>query len=88
MLDFLAVSYTLGFGAAQRGNYQESNQTFQVLIDDTVLGTLTPSGTDYAVYTTDTFQVRAGTHTLTFRGLNPDGGDNTALIDQVFLELG
>ncbi len=78
---------TLGFSAAQRGNYQESSQTFQVLIDATVVGTFTPSGIDYAVYTTDSFHVTAGAHTITFLGLNPDGGDNTALIDQVFLEL-
>jgi acetyl esterase/lipase len=86
VLDFLSVSNTLGFGAAQPPNYQESSQMFQVLIDDTVVGTFTPSGTDHAVYTTDKFQVTTATHTLTLRGLNPDGGDNTALIDQVFLE--
>jgi hypothetical protein len=32
------------------------------------------------------FAVGAGVHTITLQGLNPLGGDNTALIDQVFLE--
>jgi N-acetylneuraminic acid mutarotase len=85
VVNFLAGSYTIGFSAAQRGNYQDSSQTFQVLIDGTVVGTFTPTGTAYAVYTA-TFQVTAGAHTLTFVGLDPDGGDNTAFLDQVFLE--
>ncbi len=80
-----AGTYTLNFDAAQRGNYQSSFQTFQVQVDGTVVGTFTPTGTSYAPYTTDAFTVTAGTHAITFVGLNPNGGDNTAFVDQVQL---
>jgi acetyl esterase/lipase len=86
VLDFLSVSSTLGFSAAQPPNYQESSQMFQVLIDDTVVGTFTPSGTDYAVLALD-LTVTSAQRASSFRGLNPDAGDNAALIEQVFLEL-
>jgi len=42
-----------------------------------------PGGTSYALYTTNAFTVTAGTHTVEFVGLDPNGGDNTAFIDEV-----
>jgi hypothetical protein len=80
---FAAGSYTLSFSAAQRGNNGPSSQTLQVLIDGSVVGTITPGGTGYAIYSTSSFAVTAGAHTIKFLGLNPNGGDNTAFIDQV-----
>jgi hypothetical protein len=80
---FVAGTYTLSFLAAQRGNYQASSQTFQVLVDGAVVGIFTPAGTDYVAYSTNTFTVGAGAHTLRFVGLDPDGLDNTAFLDQV-----
>jgi uncharacterized repeat protein (TIGR01451 family) len=77
--------YTLSFSAAQRAMYQSSSQTFQVSIDGVVVSTFTPSGSAYATLTTGIFTVTAGVHTIAFVGLNPNGGDNTALIDQVSL---
>src|SRR5262249_28584268 len=65
---------------------QPSTQTIEVEVDGTVVGTITPSGTNYGVYGTNTFTVTAGTHTVTFIGLNPSGGDNTALIDEVSIQ--
>ena len=50
-----------------------------------MVGTFKPTGTSYAPYTTNAFTVTAGTHTITFVGLNPNGGDNTAFVDQVQL---
>ena len=50
-----AGSYVLSFYAAQRGNYQASQQDFQVLVDGVVVGTFTPSGTSYQTYTTAAF---------------------------------
>ena len=44
---------------------------------------LQPAGTSYSTLTTGPFTVTGGPHTLTFVGLNPNGGDNTALIDGV-----
>jgi hypothetical protein len=81
--NWAAGSYVVTFDAAQRGNHQTSHQNFEVLIDGKVVGTFTPSGTAYQSYSTPAFTVTAGTHTLTFQGLNSAGGDNTAFIDAV-----
>src|SRR5262249_15436539 len=60
-----AGTYTLSFLAAQRpGN----SQTFQVLVDGTVVGTFQPAGPSYQSYATDSFTVAAGSHTLAFVG--------------------
>jgi hypothetical protein len=58
-----------------------------VQIDGSVVGTFTPSGTNYSAYTTASFTVTAGLHTIRFVGLNPNGGDNTALIDFVHFDV-
>jgi hypothetical protein len=76
-------SYVLTFGAAQRANHGISNQNISVLIDGIVVSTFTPSSTSYQSYSTVAFTVAAGTHTITFQGLNGAGGDNTALMDHV-----
>ncbi len=83
--DWAAGSYVLSFEAAQRGNYQASRQDFNVLIDGSVVGTFTPSGTSYQSYSTAAFTVTAGSHTIAFQGLDSAGGDNTAFVDQVTL---
>jgi hypothetical protein len=75
----------LTFSAAQRGNFQASSQNVRVLVDGAVVGTFTPAGTAYSTLTTGNFTVAAGAHTIQFLGLNPNGGDNTALIDNVQL---
>jgi hypothetical protein len=79
-----AGSYVLTFDAAQRENYQASQENFNVLIDGSVVGTFTPSGTSYQSYSTTAFTVvTAGAHTITFQGLDSAGGDNTAFLDAV-----
>ncbi len=78
-----AGSYVLTFDAAQRENYQASQQNLNVLIDGSVVGTFTPSSTSYQSYSTAVFTVTAGTHTITFQGLDSAGGDNTAFLDAV-----
>jgi cell surface hyaluronidase len=82
-----AGTYSLGFSAAQRANFQYSSQTVQVQVDGTAVGTFTPGSASYTAYTTARFTVKAGSHTIRFVGLDPDGPDkdNTAFIDQVFL---
>ena len=82
-LDFeVPGSYVVSFQAAQRGNYQVGgNQTIEVLLDGTVVGTITPSGTSYATYSTEPFAVTAGDHTLTFEGTN--SGESTAFLDGI-----
>jgi parallel beta-helix repeat protein len=78
-----AGTYQISFSAAQRANVQASRQDFRVLVDGNVVGTFTPSGTSYQTYTTAPFTVTAGSHTVTFQGLDSAGGDNTAFIDAV-----
>ena len=78
-----AGSYVLTFDAAQRGNFGVSQQNLDVLIDGSVVGTFKPSSTSYQGYSTASFTVTAGTHTIEFQGLDSAGGDNTAFLDQV-----
>jgi hypothetical protein len=77
--------YSISFSASQRATYQSSSQTFQVLVDGVAMGSFMPSGTAYANFTTSPFTLAAGIHTIAFVGLNPNGGDNTAFVDQVSL---
>jgi hypothetical protein len=78
-----AGSYVISASAAQRGNNGTSNETVEVLVDGTVVGTFTPTSTAYASYATDSFNVTAGSHILTFAGFDPTGSDYTAFLDQV-----
>jgi streptogramin lyase len=75
--------YQLTFGAAQRADVH-SHQDFRVLVDGVLAGTFIPSGTNYSSLTA-TFTVAAGTHKITFQGLDSIGGDNTAFVDNVRL---
>ena len=74
--------YQINFSAAQRGNYGTSNQTIQVLVDGKSVGIITPTSTSYSAYTTLTFNITTGSHTITFQGLN-SSGDNTAFLDSI-----
>src|SRR5262249_34672332 len=78
-----AGTYVVSFYAAQRGNWQASAEDFEVLVDGQVGGTFTPAGTGYQSYTTAAFAASAGSHTITFQGLDTAGGDNTAFIDAI-----
>jgi hypothetical protein len=77
-----AGNYTLSLDAAQRGNFG-GVEDFEVLIDGTVVGTFKPTSTSYQVFTTNTFTVTAGAHTIELLGINTAGGDDTAFIDSV-----
>ena len=80
-----AGSDQLTFGAAQRASNpsQPSREDLEVLLDGNSVGTFQPSSTSYQSYTTAPFTVTAGTHTITFQGLDSVGGDNTAFLDEV-----
>jgi hypothetical protein len=84
---FTAGTYTVSFEAAQRQNVQASSQTFAVTVDGQVVGTFTPTSTNYARYITNAFAVTDGEHTVSFVGLDPDGGDNTAFVDSASIDL-
>ena len=45
-----AGTYQLTFSAAQRANFQASQQDFRVVVDGVVVGTFTPSGTSYTSF--------------------------------------
>jgi hypothetical protein len=71
----LAAGGWLSFEAAQTSG---SNQTIQVLVNGVVVGTFTPSGTDYQRFAVLLPNVGPNT-TVTFQSLDPNGG--TVLID-------
>jgi hypothetical protein len=80
-----AGTYVLDFMAAQRPINNASKQTFNVEVDGTVVGTVQPFSSQFALYTTRPFPVTAGAHTIQFVGTNPQGGDNTAFVDQILI---
>ena len=85
-VDLPAGSYNISFQAAQCAtNAQAQGQQIEVLVDGAAVGLITPVGTGYGLYETSNFSVATGTHTIEFLGTNPQGGDNTALIDLVSL---
>ncbi len=85
-ISFRAGSYQISFYAAQRKGVNKSVQNFQVLIDGNVVGTFTPTSFEYKRYSSGVFTVAAGSHVLTFQGLDSNGGDNTAFIDVVAIK--
>lgn len=83
VVNLAAGTYAIDFAAAQRGNFV-SGQTFQVLVDGVSVGGFNSlRSTAYVDMTTTSFKVTAGSHTITFKGTNLNGGDNTVFIDQV-----
>ena len=75
-------SYQISFQAAQRAG---NHQNFSVVVDGNVVGTFTPTGSSYAAYSTSTFSLTAGIHSIAFQGVDSVGGDNTAFVDKLNL---
>jgi hypothetical protein len=73
--------YTIGFEAALR-NYGAGMNPIIVEVDGVTYGCATPNSTSFQSYRTTAFPITAGTHRITFRGLNP-GGDRTTFLDRV-----
>jgi hypothetical protein len=65
-----------------RGNYGGAND-FEVLVDGVVVGDFLPTVTTYAICTTTSFTVTAGSHNLEFKALDTVGGDNTVFLDAI-----
>jgi uncharacterized repeat protein (TIGR01451 family) len=82
-VNFAAGAYTISFDAAQRGNFP-SNSSIRVLVDGQTVDAITPKSTSYALYTTASFTVTAGSHTIQFVGVG--AGGSTALLDQVSIQ--
>lgn len=80
-IGFAAGNYTFHFYAAQRGNIQSSSQTFELLIDGQSVQQFTPAGTSYQRFSSNAIALTSGSHSISLRGVNPNGGDNTAFVD-------
>jgi serine/threonine protein kinase len=80
-VSFAQGTYRISFLAVQRAD-SSSAQSLWVLIDNTVVGAFTPVGGNYLYYTTPSFTVSPGIHTLQFRGLK-GGAHNTVFVDSV-----
>ena len=78
--------FRLVLAVAQRGSSNNGGQTLEVSVDGRVLGRFIPPNSSYLDVATTTLEVAAGSHTVQIRGINPLGGDNTALIDNLRLE--
>ena len=75
-------TYTFMFSAAQRSG---NTQSFDVIVDATTMGTITPSSTSYSGYSVSIAGLTAGTHTIKFLGKST--ADNTAFIDNVTIGI-
>jgi hypothetical protein len=79
------ITYTVTFFAAQRpGGNQHGGESWNVTIDNNVIGSYNPGAgaTSYVNYTA-TFVASKANHTLAFVGMDLATGDNTVFIDDV-----
>ncbi|MDO9152702.1 MAG: T9SS type A sorting domain-containing protein [Paludibacter sp.] len=75
-------TYTFMFSAAQRSG---NTQSFDVIVDATTMGTITPSSTSYSEYSVSIAGLTAGNHTIKFLGKSTS--DNTAFIDNIIIGI-
>lgn len=84
-----AGRYRLSFKARQRippTPAPPQQQTLRVTIDTVEIGTITPSGSDYATYLFDAIKLSAGAHTLSFIGADANTpAGHAAFVDDVSL---
>ncbi len=80
-------TYVVKFMAAQRARYQGAGETWQLKIDDQLIGDFGPikGVTKFAEFT-GTFVAKSSKARLTFLGTDTNGGDNTVFIDDVRVE--
>jgi hypothetical protein len=83
------TSYLLTFSAAQRTLSNHGGETWQVLLDGTVVADYAPpqAATGYTDYSA-VFVATASSQTLSFVGTNTRGQDNTVFLDNVRLRIG
>lgn len=76
-------TYNLSFQLGSRGF---TTNDVSILVDGVSIGTFnSPATKVYAAQSTANFTLTAGTHTITFAGLNTGGGDRIAFLDDVTL---
>jgi hypothetical protein len=76
------TTYEIIYAAAQRSTVAHGGQTWNVMIDNTVIQSNSAGSSSYTDYTA-TFVATAVTHTLSFVGTDLAGGDNTVFLDDV-----
>lgn len=81
-LNFAAGYYIFSFFAAQRGNLP-STQRVELRIDGAAIQGFTPAGAAYQSFSSGAVLLSSGPHSIELRGLNPQGGDNTAFVDDL-----
>jgi hypothetical protein len=79
-------TYQISIAAAQSVANGGNREEIEVEVDGTEVSVLTPATTGYGTSTTATFSVTSGSHTISFVGINPSGGTNTVLLDQVNIQ--
>jgi len=83
-MSLAAGTYSVSFYAARRA-YQGAAQPLQLSVDGIAIGApIGPASTAFALYTSVSFTVSAGSHTLRF-ATTYDSGDNTTFVDAVTL---
>jgi RHS repeat-associated protein len=81
-----AGNYSISFKSAQRSGY--SGQVFDVKVDGNVVATISPTSTSFATYSTPSFALTAGSHTITFQAQVPGSGDYGAFLDSIAVSAG
>ncbi len=81
-------TYYLLFKAAQRKQGNNLNtQKFQLLVDGNAIQSFSPVSMAYDGFASIGFTLDEGCHEICLLGLNPNGGDHTALIDDLRLSI-
>jgi beta-glucanase (GH16 family)/fibronectin type 3 domain-containing protein len=76
-----AGNYQISLYAAERANYGVA--PIAVSVDGTIVATITPSSTAFAIYSTPVLTLTAGTHTFTFSTAVITTADTDSFIDKV-----
>lgn len=82
---FKPGTYQLEFKAAKRTSFG-GTQSFDVYVDDQVVGSYRPETGQYETYRTEPFTSAGGRHYIKFAATTTEG-DNTAFIDDVLITL-
>ena len=81
-----AGHFRIRLEAAQREHGATiDQQVVSVRVDGVEVDQIDPTDDQYRLFKSHSFQLTAGNHTISLVGLNPAGGDNTLLIDDVRL---
>lgn len=82
-----AAQYSFAFDMALRP-YYSTGQVVSVSLDGHTLGTYDATSTGWNSFSTSAITLAAGSHTLTFAGLNPhNASDTSAFIDNISMNV-